>query len=88
MTFLQLPLFTKEEAECETFFEKWIYIFKNMNILERMPWAPQNAVFNKLSDIVEVAHLSGQKRDEYEKQTYSFDYNPTAKLSFSKIPLK
>ncbi len=66
MTFLQLPLFTKEEAECETIFEKWIYIFKNMNILERMPWAAQNAVFNKLSDIVEVAHLSGKKRDEYE----------------------
>ncbi|MBP5369613.1 MAG: PD-(D/E)XK nuclease family transposase, partial [Bacteroidales bacterium] len=36
MTFLQLPLFNKEEAECETVFEKWIYIFKNMNILERM----------------------------------------------------
>ena len=66
MTFLQLPLFTKDEEECETFFEKWIYIFKNMNILERMPWASQNAVFNKLSDIVEVAHLSGTKREEYE----------------------
>ena len=32
-------MFTKEQEECETYFEKWIYIFKNMNILERMPWA-------------------------------------------------
>ena len=83
MTFLQLPLFTKEEAECETVFEKWIYIFKNMNILERMPWAAQNAVFNKLSDIVEVAHLSGKTRDEYEaslkRYRDSFDVFETAK---------
>ena len=67
MTFLQLPLFTKGQNECETYFEKWIYIFKNMYILERMPWAAQNAVFNKLADIAEVSHLTGTKRDEYEK---------------------
>ena len=67
MTFLQLPLFAKGQNECETYFEKWIYIFKNMYILERMPWAAQNAVFNKLADIAEVSHLTGTKRDEYEK---------------------
>ena len=38
-----------------------------MYILERMPWAAQNAVFNKLADIAEVSHLTGTKRDEYEK---------------------
>ena len=54
-----------------------------MNILERMPWAAQNAVFNKLSDIVEVAHLSGKTRDEYEaslkRYRDSFDVFETAK---------
>ena len=67
MTFLQLPLFTKEQEDCETYFEKWIYIFKNMNILERMPWAAQNAVFEKLGELAEVAHLGTAERDRYER---------------------
>ena len=28
--FIELPLFTKEEDECETDFERWIYVLKNM----------------------------------------------------------
>ena len=40
--YLQLPYFTKEEDECKTYFDKWIYIFKNMEILERIPWAAKN----------------------------------------------
>ena len=66
MTFLQLPLFTKEQEECETNFEKWIFIFKNMNVLDRMPWAAQNAVFKRLGELAEVAHLGTVERDRYE----------------------
>ena len=66
MTFLQLPLFTKEQEECETYFEKWIFIFKNMNILDRMPWAAQNAVFKRLGELAEVAHLGTMERERYE----------------------
>ena len=66
MTFLQLPLFTKEQEECDTYFEKWIFIFKNMNVLERMPWAAQNAVFKRLGELAEVAHLGTVERDRYE----------------------
>ena len=35
--FLQLPLFTKEESECDTDFERWIYVLKNMETLQRLP---------------------------------------------------
>ena len=66
MTFLQLPLFTKEQEECETNFEKWIFIFKNMNVLDRMPWSAQNAVFKRLGELAEVAHLGTVERDRYE----------------------
>ena len=31
MIYLMLPLFTKEEDECETDFERWIFVLKNMN---------------------------------------------------------
>ncbi len=38
-----------------------------MNILERMPWAAQNAVFEKLGELAEVAHLGTEERDRYER---------------------
>lgn len=67
MTFLQLPLFEKEQEDCETDFEKWIYLFKNMSTLARMPWAAQNAVFKRLEELAEVAHLGSEQRDKYEE---------------------
>ena len=45
LVYLQLPYFTKEAEGCETIFEKIIYTLKHMDILQRMPWMAQNAVF-------------------------------------------
>ena len=32
--FIELPAFTKEEEECITDFERWIYVLKNMETLK------------------------------------------------------
>ena len=37
-----------------------------MDILERMPWAAQNAVFQRLAEIAEVSKLSKEERIEYD----------------------
>jgi predicted transposase/invertase (TIGR01784 family) len=37
-----------------------------MEILERMPWAAQNAVFQRLADIAEVSKLNKEERLEYD----------------------
>lgn len=67
MIFLQLPEFTKEAEECENYFDRWIYVLKNMNILNRMPWAAQYAAFQRLSQICETAALTPAQRDRYEE---------------------
>ena len=67
MIFLQLPEFRKEADECENYFERWIFVLKNMDILERMPWAAQYAAFKKLSEICEMAALTPQERSRYEE---------------------
>ena len=36
--FIELPAFTKEEEECITDFERWIYVLKNMETLNRLPF--------------------------------------------------
>lgn len=66
MVYLQLPYFNKEEDECETIFDKFIYIFKNMEILNRMPFAAQHAVFQKLYKIASESALTDAERERYE----------------------
>ena len=38
----------KEEDECENDFERWIYILKHMDTLDRMPFKARKAVFERL----------------------------------------
>ena len=66
MVFLQLPYFTKEVDECETVFDKMIYTLKHMDVLQRLPWPAQDAVFQKLSSIADVASLSKEDRRKYD----------------------
>ena len=65
--FLELPSFTKEESECNTDFERWIYVLKNMETLQRLPFKARNAVFKKLEEIVDIAALSKEDRIRYDE---------------------
>ena len=56
--FIELPAFSKEEQECETDFERWIYVLKNMETLKRLPFKARKSVFEKLEKIVDIASLS------------------------------
>ena len=67
MVFLQLPYFMKEAEECDTLFDKIIYVLKNMEVLKRMPWVAQEAVFQKLASIADVASLSKKDRLAYDE---------------------
>lgn len=74
---LQMPCFTKEAEECKNQFERWIYILKNMDTLTRMPWAAQNAVFQRLAEVAEVSKLSKEERMQYDHalKRYRDTYN-------------
>ncbi|MBO7545793.1 MAG: Rpn family recombination-promoting nuclease/putative transposase [Paludibacteraceae bacterium] len=67
MIFLQLPYFTKELDDCTEIFEKIIYALKHMEILQRMPFLAQDAVFKRLSEIAEVASLTKEERQRYDE---------------------
>ena len=68
LIYLRLPLFPrKTEAECENDFERWIYVLKNMETLERMPFQAQNALFEKLASITDVSALSQKDQERYEE---------------------
>ena len=66
-SFLQLPVFQKEEDECENDFERWIYILNNMETFQRMPFLAQNAVFRKLAEISDISTLSKEEHKKYDE---------------------
>ena len=65
--FIELPAFSKEEQECETDFERWIYVLKNMETLKRLPFKARKSVFEKLEKIVDIASLSKEERMKYDE---------------------
>lgn len=64
--FLQLPCFNKELEQCETDFDRWIYILKHMETFDRMPWAAKDSVFRKLAEIGEVSNMTKEERVKYD----------------------
>lgn len=65
--YLEMPFFTKEEDECETPFEMWLYVLKNMDKLERMPFKAQKQLFEKLEKIAGITNLTREERLEYDE---------------------
>ena len=65
--FLELPSFNKEEEECENDFERWIYVLKNMETLQRLPFKARKSVFKRLEEIVDIAALSKEDREKYDE---------------------
>ena len=57
----------KEAVECENQVERWIYLLKNMETLNRLPWAAQSAVFKKLESIADVGAMTRAERLQYDE---------------------
>ena len=66
LIYLQLPLFNKEADDCSNDFERWIYVLKNMETLNRLPWAAKDSVFQRLAEIAEVSALTKEERVKYD----------------------
>ena len=45
-----------------TGFEKWIYVLKYMEVLERLPFTAQKKIFDHLAKLADVRCLSSEER--------------------------
>ena len=76
--YLSLPYFTKRENECETDFDRWIYLLKNMDSFKEIPEYAPKSVFGKILEVANVASLSPEERLEYDQALKHYrDYNNT-----------
>ena len=71
--YLSLPFFDKSEEECETGFEKWIYVLKYMEVLERLPFTAQKKIFDHLAKLADVRCLSSEEQEKYDESIKAVD---------------
>lgn len=69
IVYLQLPLFKeKTEAECkDDIFKCWIYILKNMDNFEQMPFIDKYPVFRMLAEIGDLRKLTPEEHEMYDE---------------------
>lgn len=66
--FVQLDQFDKTPEECHTGFEKWVYILKNMERLQEIPFQTyKNQIFQRLGELSKVANLTDEERRLYQQ---------------------
>jgi predicted transposase/invertase (TIGR01784 family) len=70
--FLQMPLFTTQEHELVTKFDKWCYFLKNLETFDHIPSILNEPVFQKAFQTAEVAKLTAEQRDSYEQSLIQY----------------
>ncbi|MDF9828972.1 Rpn family recombination-promoting nuclease/putative transposase [Parabacteroides sp. PF5-6] len=80
--FISLPHFELTADECKTDFERWIYLFKYMDTLERIPFETKKATFRKLLKAAEIESLNSGDRRRYDKMLKDYrDYVNTVEYA-------
>jgi len=64
--YLEMPKFNKKAEELETRFDKWLFVLKNLNKLNRIPDKLREDIFLKLFQTAEIAKFTQNEYQEYE----------------------
>ncbi|MBN2743434.1 MAG: PD-(D/E)XK nuclease family transposase [Marinilabiliaceae bacterium] len=64
--YLEMPKFNKTIDELETRFDKWLFVLKNLNKLERIPDKLRENIFGKLFETAEIARFTPEQARSYE----------------------
>ncbi len=64
--YLEMPKFNKSVEELENRFEKWLFVIKNLNRLERIPEKLQEKIFLQLFETAEIAKFTQKEYQDYE----------------------
>ena len=72
LIYLEMPKFTKTEAELVTLFDKWLYAIRNLASLMERPRVLQEKVFQHLFEAAEIAKFDRKERYEYEESLKNY----------------
>ena len=64
--YLEMPKFNKSIDELGSRFDKWLYVIKNLNKLDRIPDKLREQIFDKLFETAEIARFTPDQIRSYE----------------------
>lgn len=64
--YLEMPKFHKPVHALESRFEKWMYVIRNLNKLDRIPDELREGIFERLFELAEVARFTPEQYEAYE----------------------
>lgn len=64
--YLEMPKFNKTIDELETRFDKWLFVLRNLNKLDRVPDKLREYIFEKLFETAEIAKFTPAQVQSYE----------------------
>ncbi len=64
--YLEMPKFNKTVDELETRFDKWLYVIRNLNRLDKVPEKLREKIFEKLFETAEIAKFTPDQIRSYE----------------------
>lgn len=70
--YLEMPKFQKDIKDLRTRFEKWMYVIRNLNKLDRLPDELREGIFEKLFEVAEIAKFSPEEVRAYEDSLKSY----------------
>lgn len=70
--YLEMPKFSKPLTELTTRFNKWMYVLRNLNKLNRVPDELREGGGLKLFELAEIARFSRQEAEAYENSLKSY----------------
>ncbi|MEM9832672.1 MAG: Rpn family recombination-promoting nuclease/putative transposase [Bacteroidota bacterium] len=70
--YLEMPKFNKPVELLESRFDKWMYVIRNLNKLDRIPSQLRENIFEKLFEVAEIAKFSKEEADAYEESLKSY----------------
>jgi len=64
--YLEMPKFNKTIDELTSRFEKWLFVIRNLNRLDRVPDKLRERIFDKLFETAEIARFTPDQIQSYE----------------------
>jgi predicted transposase/invertase (TIGR01784 family) len=87
--YLEMPKFKKPLDEIETHFEKWLYVLRHLNELDKIPAKLTERIFKKLFDVAEIAKFNREQFMQYEDSLkYYWDLKNSLDTKFREGEIK
>jgi len=83
--YLAMPKFKKTEKELSNKFEKWLFVLRNLNKLDRIPVELKENIFLKLFKLAEISKMNKTTYQSYEESLNAYrDIKNSVETAFEK----